>query len=194
MRGRAVGAWSPFTTNLKFFVKRYDRLLRTSNLIGVKMSHRGPFLLLFATGRQLSTLLHEEMADSPFTPDEFAVTSVLLLEQPVRPTELARLTGLRPTTLSNYLRRLEAAGVVSRRRDPDDGRASLVELTAEGRERTEACFPGFASAIGSFQKALAETGVPELDVVEMLESVSRALDLALEKVAAERVRPAPRRA
>ena len=179
---------------MKFFVKRSDRLLRTRNLIGVKMSHRGPFLLLFATGRQLSTLLHEEMADSPFTPDEFAVTSVLLLEQPVRPTELARLTGLRPTTLSNYLRRLEAAGVVSRRRDPDDGRASLVELTAEGRERTEACFPGFASAIGSFQKALAETGVPELDVVEMLESVSRALDLALEKVAAERVRPAPRRA
>jgi DNA-binding MarR family transcriptional regulator len=179
---------------LKFFVKRPDRLLRTRNLIGVKMSHRGPFLLLFATGRQLSTLLHEEMADSPFTPDEFAVTSVLLLEQPVRPTELARLTGLRPTTLSNYLRRLEAAGVVSRRRDPDDGRASLVELTAEGRERTEACFPGFASAIGSFQKALAETGVPELDVVELLESVSRALDLALEKVAAERVRPGPRRA
>ncbi len=179
---------------MKFFVKRPGRLLRTRNLIGVKMSHRGPFLLLFATGRQLSTLLHEEMADSPFTPDEFAVTSVLLLEQPVRPTELARLTGLRPTTLSNYLRRLEAAGVVSRRRDPDDGRASLVELTAEGRERTEACFPGFASAIGSFQKALAETGVPELDVVEMLESVSRALDLALEKVAAERVRPALRRA
>ena len=64
--------------------------------------------------------------------------------------------------------------------------------------RTEACFPAFGSAIGSFQKALAEAGVPELDVVETLESVSRALDLALEKLAAERaaeerVRPARRR-
>jgi DNA-binding MarR family transcriptional regulator len=151
----------------------------------MKMSHRGPFLLLFATGRQLSTLLHEEMADSPFSPDEFAVTSVLLLEQPVRPTELARLTGLRPTTLSNYLRRFEKDGVVSRRRDPADGRASLVELTEDGAARTQACFPGFASAIGSFQKALAESGVPELDVVDMLESISRALDLALEKIRTE---------
>ena len=163
------------------------------------MSHRGPFLLLFATGRQLGTLLHEEMAEAPLTPDEFAVTSVLLLEQPVRPTELARLTGLRPTTLSNYLRRFEAGGIVSRRRDPDDGRASLLELTPEGRERTEGCFPAFGSAIGSFQKALAEAGVPEFDVIETLESVSRALDLALDKVALEkdqpkRVRPATRRA
>jgi DNA-binding MarR family transcriptional regulator len=178
---------------LKFFVKESGRVLPTRNLISMKMSHRGPFLLLFATGRQLRTLLDEELADSPLTPDEFAVTSVLLLEQPVRPTELAELTGLRPTTLSNYLRRFEAAGVVTRRRDPDDGRASLVELTAEGKAQTEACFPGFGSAIGSFQKALAETGVPELDVVEMLESVSRALDLALEKVAAEKVRRARRR-
>jgi DNA-binding MarR family transcriptional regulator len=160
----------------------------------MKMSHRGPFLLLFATGRQLSTLLHEEMVDSPLTPDEFAVTSVLLLEQPVRPTDLARLTGLRPTTLSNYLRRFETKGIVSRRRDPGDGRASLVELTPEGVARTEACFPAFASAIGSFQKALAETGVPELDVIETLEGVSRALDLALEKVELENVRLRPRRA
>jgi DNA-binding MarR family transcriptional regulator len=189
---------------LKFFVKDSAEPLPTRNLRPVKMTHRGPFLLLFATGRQLSTLLHEELADAPLTPDEFAVTSVLLLEQPVRPTELARLTGLRPTTMSNYLRRFEAGGVVTRRRDPDDGRATLVELTADGKARTEACFPGFGSAIGSFQKALAEAGVPELDVIEALEGVSRALDLALEKVAlekassekvrAEELRPGPRRA
>ena len=187
-----------FTTNLKFFVKEAAQTLSTRNLKPMKMTHRGPFLLLFATGRQLGTLLHEEMAGAPLTPDEFAVTSVLRLEQPVRPTDLARLTGLRPTTLSNYLRRFEADGVVTRRRDPDDGRASLVELTAEGVRRTEDCFPAFGSAIGSFQKALVEAGVPELDVVEMLEAVSGALDLALEKVAAEKaaagkVRPAPRR-
>jgi hypothetical protein len=50
----------------------------------------------------------------------------------------------------------------------------------------------------SFQKALAEAGVPELDVLETLEAVSRALDLALEKLSREprreEVRPARRRA
>src|SRR3954463_5693413 len=107
----------------------------------MRMTHRGPFLLLFATGRQLRSLLDEVMVDGPLTPDEFAVTSVLRLEQPVRPTELAALTGLRPTTLSNYLRRFESAGLTTKRRDPDDGRASLVELTPEGLRRTEACFP-----------------------------------------------------
>lgn len=153
----------------------------------MRMSHRGPFLLMFATGRQLSTLLHETMRDSPLTPDEFAVTSALRLEQPVRPTELARITGLRPTTLSNYLRRFESAGLVVRSRDPGDGRASLVRLTDLGVERTEACFPGFAEAIETFQKALAERGTPELDVTETLEAVAQALDDAL-----DRVSPAPR--
>ena len=69
-----------------------------------------------------------------------------------------------------------------------------MEPTPDGKARTEACFPAFGSAIGSFQKALAEAGVPELDVIEALEAVSRALDLALEKVAPEKVRPARRRA
>src|SRR4051794_21628390 len=46
-----------FTTNLKFLVKGTDTSLPTRNLTRVKMPYRGPFLLLFATGRQLSTLL-----------------------------------------------------------------------------------------------------------------------------------------
>ena len=146
------------------------------------LAYRGPLLLLFATDHQAGRLLQTLMADSPLTPDDFAVTSVLRLESPVRPTELARLTGLRPTTLSNYLRRFEDAGLVLRRRDPDDGRASLVELTPLGVSRTEACFPAFLRAMGAFQKALADQGVPEQDVIETLEAVAAALEAAIRHV------------
>ena len=146
------------------------------------LAYRGPFLLVFALDQQLGRLLQTVMSDAPLTPDEFAITSVLRLESPVRPTELARLTGLRPTTLSNYLRRFEDAGLVVRRRDPSDGRVSLVELTRQGVRRTEACLPAFGAAIGAFQKALADQGVPEQDVIDTLEAVATALESATRQV------------
>lgn len=142
------------------------------------LEFRGPFLLLFATDQQLSRLLGAAMADSPLRPDEFAVTSVLRLSGPVRPSELAELTGLRPTTLSNHLRRFEDSGLVQRRPDPRDGRATLVALTDRGERDTTACFPGFEAAISTFRKALADEGVPEADVIDTLEAVSRALAAA----------------
>ena len=139
---------------------------------------RGPFILLFAVDRQLAELLATALADAPIKPTDFAVTSVLRLTGPVRPTELARLVGMRPTSLSNYLRRLGDAGLVRRRQDPTDGRAVLVSLTAKGRRATEACFPGFGAAIEAFRSALTDQGVREDDLLEMLESVSRAFDQA----------------
>jgi DNA-binding MarR family transcriptional regulator len=151
----------------------------------VALEFRGPFLLLFATDQQLARLLQTAMVDAPLRPDEFAVTSALRLTAPVRPSELAEITGLRPTTLSNYLRRFEGSGLVRRRRDPLDGRASLLTLTAKGLRRTEACFPAFEHAIGTFRKALVEEGVPEKDVLDTLESVSRALAAATRRLESE---------
>ncbi|MDP9396754.1 MAG: MarR family transcriptional regulator [Actinomycetota bacterium] len=42
-----------------------------------------------------------------------------------------------PTSVTNAVDRLEAAGLVRRRPHPDDGRAVLVALTPEGRQRAE---------------------------------------------------------
>jgi DNA-binding MarR family transcriptional regulator len=49
--------------------------------------------------------------------------------------------------LSNWLRRLDAAGHVTRRPNPDDGRSALVALTPDAVRLTEACFPAFSLAI-----------------------------------------------
>lgn len=139
------------------------------------MTHRGPFVLIFALDHQLSVLLARAMHDSPLTPPDFAVTSVLRLTGPIRPSELAATIGMRPTSLSNYLRQLGNKGLVRRRRDPADGRAVLVSLTAKGVRTTEACFPAFSTAIQSFRRHLADEGVDEPTLLEMLEGASRAL-------------------
>jgi DNA-binding MarR family transcriptional regulator len=150
------------------------------------LEYRGPFLLLFAVDSQLGTLLQTTMRDSPLTPEEFAVTSVLNLTGPTRVGELAALTGLRPSSMSNYLRRFEERDIVRRRPDASDRRASLVSLTAKGRRRTLACFPGFQTAIDTFAKALADEGVHEADLLQALEGASRALTVAQDAASARK--------
>ena len=54
------------------------------------------------------------------------------------PTALSRLLMLSPAGMTNRVDRLEAAGLVERRPDPDDRRSSLVVLTGAGRERADA--------------------------------------------------------
>ena len=125
------------------------------------------------------------MHDAPLAPQLFAVTSVLRLTGAVRPTALAEIVGMRPTSLSNHLRRLTESGHVRRRSDPTDGRAALVSLTAKGVRDTEACFPSFGMAIRSFQGHLADEGVDELAALEIMEGMSRALSAATAELAGD---------
>ncbi|MGW1022979.1 MarR family winged helix-turn-helix transcriptional regulator [Streptomyces sp. NPDC002577] len=52
-----------------------------------------------------------------------------------RATELAAYIGVGKATMSRQLRALEELGLVAREPDPADGRAWLVHLTDEGRDR-----------------------------------------------------------
>ncbi len=52
----------------------------------------------------------------------------------MKPTDLARVLMLSPAGMTNRVDRLEAAGWIERRNDPDDRRSSLVRLTDEGRQ------------------------------------------------------------
>jgi DNA-binding MarR family transcriptional regulator len=42
-----------------------------------------------------------------------------------------------PTSVTNIINRLEAQGLVARRPNPEDGRGTLAEITAAGREVVE---------------------------------------------------------
>ncbi len=49
-------------------------------------------------------------------------------------SELAERLHVQPATISNMLKRMEKAGLVARRPDPDDRRVSRVYLTDAGRD------------------------------------------------------------
>jgi MarR family transcriptional regulator for hemolysin len=49
-----------------------------------------------------------------------------------RQRELAEALGIEGPTLTHHLNRMEAAGLVTRRRDPDNRRVHRVELTDDG--------------------------------------------------------------
>ncbi|MGW8380165.1 MarR family transcriptional regulator [Streptomyces sp. ODS28] len=54
---------------------------------------------------------------------------------PQRATDLAEYFGIGKATISRQLRALDALGLITRSPDPGDGRASVLTLTDEGRER-----------------------------------------------------------
>ena len=73
------------------------------------------------------------------THPQYLVMLALWGDEPLSVTELSRMLELDAATLSRLLKRLEAAGLVRRDRNPDDERSLAVGLTPQGRElRTRA--------------------------------------------------------
>lgn len=84
-------------------------------------------------GRLLRTAVEARIAKSGLglTPGAArALLHVAALDGP-RQTALAERLGIEPMTVSSYIDRLEAAGLVQRRPDPVDRRAKCVFLTEE---------------------------------------------------------------
>src|SRR5919199_1539616 len=93
------------------------------------------FLLAKATQRW-NELLHARFADAGYADIRPSYGSVLLPlyeEDGLRMGELARRARLSKQTMTTLVRLVERDGLVERRADPTDGRASLVFLTDRAR-------------------------------------------------------------
>jgi DNA-binding MarR family transcriptional regulator len=71
------------------------------------------------------------------------------------PTELSAATLLSSGGMTSRLDRLEEAGLVRRKPDPEDRRGVLVELTAEGRRIAEAAIDGHGERAAQLLSALS---------------------------------------
>lgn len=65
------------------------------------------------------------------------VLRLLSLHSPIAQKELAYLLGIRSQSLAEQIAKLEEAGLVERRPNPEDRRTSVVDLTEAGRETVE---------------------------------------------------------
>lgn len=127
----------------------------------------------------VGSFLDEAIAESGLSSDDFGFYSLVRWEQPVTPSRIAELSGMPATTVSSYLNRIEVRGHLIRRRNPSDGRSTLVELTEAGREVHEVAVQCFLPAQRAVEKELA---VPVADAIETLQQVAA----AIRAVAAER--------
>ncbi|WP_445168684.1 MarR family winged helix-turn-helix transcriptional regulator [Mycolicibacterium sp. Dal123E01] len=96
---------------------------------------------------------------------------------PVSATELAAVIGLDRTAATRYATRLESAGLMSRRPDAADARATLLELTPHGRKAVARMRGNLTRAINDildeWQPAQAEQFAAALDdFVSRLESLA----------------------
>jgi DNA-binding MarR family transcriptional regulator len=137
-----------------------------------RLEHPNILLQSFINGHLVTQVMAEVTGRHGLTPDEFGVQSVIMFRAPITPTELAGLIGSPPTTLSAHIRRLAGRGQISRRRNPDDGRSYLLEITPEGRRTVEAIVPGFAELLVRIEAQL-DSGDETRAAMQRFESVLR---------------------
>lgn len=88
--------------------------------------------------------------------------------------DLAAAAAVEQPTMAATLARMQRDGLVTRRRDPDDGRASLFALTGQTRAKVPQVI---AAAMEINEKALAPLSVDERRLyIDMLSRVIAALD------------------
>ena len=78
-------------------------------------------------------LVRRLRAEGAFPVSHGAVLGRLDRDGPMSVSDLARAERMRPQSMAQTVKDMEAAGLVSRRDDPDDRRRALVELTPDGR-------------------------------------------------------------
>jgi DNA-binding MarR family transcriptional regulator len=81
----------------------------------------------------LGQLVRRLRAEHTFPLSQGAVLGRLDRQGTLSVSELAAAERVRPQSMAQTVADLEAAGLIARRPDPDDGRRALVELTNQGR-------------------------------------------------------------
>ena len=100
-------------------------------------------------------LIDETLRDLAVTADEFGLYSLLHELGPITPTQVARWTGMAPTTVSGMVRRLTSRGHLTQIAHPHDARSRLLALSDEGARVTTAGGERLAAVMPSLLDALA---------------------------------------
>jgi DNA-binding MarR family transcriptional regulator len=99
----------------------------------------GSAFLLARLGRVAARQLGERLAETGLKPPEAVILTTLRDLGPMTQQALGERLHIDPSNLVAFLNALEEEELVVRRRDPDDRRRHIVEITEQGRERCPAC-------------------------------------------------------
>lgn len=121
--------------------------------------------LLAKASQRWNELLQEGFTDAGYPEVRASYGSVLiplLEEDGLRMGEIARRARLSKQTMTTMVRLCERDGLVERRPDPDDGRATRVHLTAKARQFQPAAERVLARLERDARRSLGEPRLAEL--------------------------------
>jgi MarR family transcriptional regulator for hemolysin len=107
-------------------------------------------LAVTRTAKVLSRAFDDTLAAADGSLPTWLVLVSLLRRAHGSQRDLAEAVGIEGATLTHHLNRMEAAGLVTRRRDPDNRRVHQVELTKAGEE----AFHSMRVRVNAFDKQL----------------------------------------
>jgi DNA-binding MarR family transcriptional regulator len=88
--------------------------------------------VFWSVARQLREISQETLAPWDITPSHLRALRVLMRHGAMRPSELSDHLHIAPRSATEVVDAVEARGLVERRPDPGDRRATLVEVTEHG--------------------------------------------------------------
>ena len=138
---------------------------------------------LYSTGLLVGLLVDAELARIGVPRALFSFIGWISWLQPVTPSALAAETGLPPTTIRDYVRRLVERGDVRKTPNPDDGRSYHLVLTPKGQKVANDGWPAVEAA---FQRLEGNLERPAAERLTALHELRRAVQVALESQETER--------
>jgi len=124
-----------------------------------------------------ATNLMEQVVEATIIETGLSATELLVMQVALEEDEpstaaILRATGLRASTLSSLLTRLEGRGYIRRRRGGRDGRSRLIDMTLPGEQATRIA----TSLQLEIERRLGEPR-RRLDDLRILEAVAREISL-----------------
>jgi DNA-binding MarR family transcriptional regulator len=129
---------------------------------------------LQVVARALGRLARERARNGDVTPQQAEALQLIAERGAISTSSLAVVLGIDPSTASRNLAGLERAGMIVRRRGPEDGRQNDVRLTPRGKRTADTVSVDWTSAYSSLIDR-----IPRPDrqrVADALEVLARILD------------------
>ena len=153
------------------------------------MAMQALFTAMNSTGLRESVMA---ASDFPLPGDmpAFLLVNQLIYRKSARPSDMADAIGTGRSNVSKIVRRLEPAGLVGRMPDPEDGRQSVIGLTAEGHKVAQRIV-GVSS--GSYELIFHDWTDGEFEqleklIVRLVANMDERLDHVIERAAGVRIR------
>jgi len=137
---------------------------------GMPLDDFPPYLLNRIVNR-LNSNLTEELKTVGVTLQHYRILAVLVARDDRNVGELAVYTVTEQSTLSKMLDRMEEAGLVARKTDPQDRRVVQITITEAGREAYERILP---IAMKHYRRALH--GLTESEQEHLVDMLHRVLE------------------